>query len=987
MIAIKKYISFIIWGVVSVILLAAVIAANVVTSIYAPIISTYLNQPMTELINADAEGADYYPEEMTETQLRSAGTQLNEDIVAEATVLLENNMVDGRPALPLRENERNVHFFSMSSYDFITGGVGSGSIDDSSALRLNDAFDRAGFNVNNTLWQYYYSRYRYDQRSYAQERQGISSGYWLVKDTDPSGFPDNVVQSYANAGEDDVAVTVIARIGGEGSDLPDYRYWEEATGGQSQNEGNDHFLQLTTIEKNLLTEVGSRDFAKHIVIVNTSNPMELDWVDDPAYGIDAVLYLSTSGQAGLPVLSDIMTGEINPSGRLVDTWAYDAKSSPAAQNMGRHAFTNAEEYDLGDQYDNYVVYQEGIYVGYRYYETRYYDAVLGRENVGNYDYDTTVQYPFGYGLSYSEFALSGFEASREETSGDVTLSVDVTNTGSVPGKSSVQFYMSAPYIAESGVERAAVELVEFGKTDVLGAAGSDDSSETITVTVPAEYLKAYDKSGEGGYVVQGGDYYFTAAFTAHDAANNILAAKEGRTELGDASLASSFTIAEDTETYAVSTETGEAVVNRFAQADLNNIGYDIDYLTRSDWTGTFPEELELAVNDEIVSQQHQWTADDVPVDEDAEMPVTNGAAEVTAVMLMGKEFDDPLWDDLLDRMSFDEMQELIRIGGYRTSAVPSIAFNTVGDQDGPAGLSATLIGGGTTCMAYPSEAAQAATFNKELISRFGVLVGEDGLHATTTNRQIGGWYAPSVNIHRTPFSGRNYEYYSEDPVMSGIMAALVINGAHEKGIVTFLKHFAFNDQETDRNGLNVFGEEQSLREIYLRPFQIALANSDEGAATAIMSSYNRIGGTWTGAYRPLITDVLRGEWGFVGRVLSDYNGSAVCISYMSVYGGLYAGNDQWLNTNTTYYDLSDAEGNATIMNLMRRACHRILYSAVNSAGMNGISEDTRVVTIVPLWRGLLWGLTAFVAVAIVAWGALLIVLRIRKKKKTEKQPE
>lgn len=223
--------------------------------------------------------------------------------------------------------------------------------------------------------------------------------------------------------------------------------------------------------------------------------------------------------------------------------------------------------------------------------------------------------------------------------------------------------------------------------------------------------------------------------------------------------------------------------------------------------------------------------------------------------------------------------------------------------------------------------------------------------------------------------------------MSGIMAALVINGAHEKGIVTFLKHFAFNDQETDRNGLNVFGEEQSLREIYLRPFQIALANSDEGAATAIMSSYNRIGGTWTGAYRPLITDVLRGEWGFVGRVLSDYNGSAVCISYMSVYGGLYAGNDQWLNTNTTYYDLSDAEGNATIMNLMRRACHRILYSAVNSAGMNGISEDTRVVTIVPLWRGLLWGLTAFVAVAIVAWGALLIVLRIRKKKKTEKQPE
>lgn len=964
----------IIYGVVSVILVVAMIAANLITTQYKSIISTYLNQPMTKVITDEDSDDDaiYYASELTEQQLVKQGKALCQEIVSEGVVLMENNrMADGELALPLKENERNVHFFSMSSFDFITGGVGSGSIDDSSALRLNDVFEQAGFKVNSTLWDYYYSRYRYDQRSYEQERQGLNTGAWLIKDTHPDTFSDEAKQSYANVGENDVAITVIGRIGGEGADLPHYKYYEN-----SVDEGNEHILQLTTNEKALLTEVGSKNFAKHIVIINTSNPIEADWLYNEDYGIDAVIMVSTVGQAGLPAIPKILTGEVNPSGRLVDTWAYDALSSPAAQNMGKMSFTNYKDYGLGEQYNDYIVYQEGIYVGYKYYETRYYDKMLEQGNAGNYNYDTVVQYPFGYGLSYTDFALNNFTMEKT-SSGDYTLSVDVSNVGDVSGKTSVQFYMSAPYIADSGIERSAVELVEFDKTQIL----EPGAAETLTVTVPAEYLKAYDRSGDGSYVVQAGDYYFTAAFNAHDAVNDILAAKDGRTDLVSAPLAQKDTLKGDTETYKVSTETGYPVTNQFANADLNNLGYQITYLTRSDWTGTFPTTQILEVNQAIVDQQTYWTAADVPVDENATMPAMGVDGTVTAVQLMGKSYDDPLWEDLLDEITFDEMQYFLRVGGYRTSAISSIAFNAIGDQDGPAGISATLIGGGTTCMSYPSEATLGATFNKKLCDKFGTLIGEDGLHATTTNRQIAGWYAPAVNIHRTPFSGRNYEYYSEDSVLSGLMAARVINAVADKGVVCFLKHFAFNDQESNRNGICVFGEEQSLREIYLKPFEIALQNCNEGACTAIMSSYNRIGGTWTGASKPLLNEVLRNEWGFVGRVLSDYIGSDVCKSYVSIYSGLYAGNDQLLNTNEGFFSLADAKDNPTIVNLMREATHRILYSAINSAGMNGTSANTQVIQIVPTWRMLLWIGTGVISFLLVLWGLLLFFFSKKQSRK------
>lgn len=983
---IKKYGQFIIWGAVSFVLVAVLIVANVITSMYAPIITIHFNQTDTKIINEEIEGEDteYFKSNYKkDDSLKRAGEKLCVDIVNEGAVLLENDS----NALPLKEDEKNIHFFSLSSYDFVTGGVGSGSIDDSTSLRLKDVFNNynngSRFVVNSTLWDYYYSNYRYAQRHYAQERQGITSGSWEVGDIDASQLPSNIKASYQKSPSTDVAITVISRMGGEGSDLPHYEYGRDGVA-----EGNEHFLQLTTKEKNTLKEVANTGFKKHIVIINSSNPMELGWIDDPEYKIDAVILVANVGKAGLSAIPAIFAGEVNPSGRLVDTWAYDALSSPAAQNMGDHTFTNKAEKNLANQYDKYVVYQEGIYVGYRYYETRYFDKIKNQGNAGSYDYSKTVQYPFGYGLSYTEFALSNFTLSKN-ANGDYDLSVKVTNTGDVSGKCSVQFYLSAPYVADSGIERSAVELVEFDKTAKLES-GKD---ATLSVTVSAENLRAYDyKTGNGGYVVQAGDYYFTAALDAHQAVNNVLK-KQGAEVDGDATLVDSINVAsDDRTTYAYSTENENvAIDNKFALADLQQNGYsDFKYLTRSNWVGTFPTEQLLAINDTIIAQQYRPTVNDIKYDSDTKMPTMNKGTDTLALQLMGKDIDDPLWEDLLDRMSFEEMAELIQIGGYKTDAVPSIAFNTIGDQDGPAGISGTLIGAGDGCMAYPSEAVIGMTFNKKLAEKFGKLVAEDALHSKSGDRKLAGWYAPAVNIHRTPFSGRNYEYYSEDPVLNGIMALRTIDAASELGVVTFLKHFAVNDQETNRNGINTFADEQTLREIYLRPFEIVVRNAGvdlgEGktrhnACTAIMSSYNRIGGTWTGGYKPLITGVLRDEWGFTGRVLSDYIGSQVCESYISVYAGLLAGNDQFLNTNTQYYKLDDAKNNPAAVALMRKACHNILYSAINSAGMNGIGEGTRVERIVPLWQLLLIIGTIAVCVGIVVWGGLITYFYVKNNKK------
>lgn len=981
----KSGMGLIIYSVVSVILVAVFVAAFIVTNIYSSIISTYLGQATTKRIQDENDTTDtqYYKSEyLSESAMRKAGESLCEDIVEEGAVLMKNADIGRTSALPLAENERKVNFFSITSFDFIYGGTGSGSVSTSTALKLNDVFTSAGygFTYNSTLWNFYVRNQVTYMRGQMTVFDDVLRGEWQINDCDPVNFTSAVKNSLTSVGKDDIAITVIGRQGAEGGDLPDYDYSENTV-----KEGNEHFLQLNNNEKALLKYVGGLNVAKNIVIVNSANALELGWINDPEYNIDAVLWLPSSGQTGLKALPKILVGDVNPSGSLMDTWAYNALSSPAAQNSANHSFTNASEFNMESTYDKYVVYQEGIYVGYKYYETRYYDSVISSGNASSssgasfgansWDYDKEVLYPFGYGLSYTDFALDNF--TMKKNGDDYTLSVDVTNVGKVAGKAAVQFYLSAPYDKASGVERAAVELVDFDKTEILDSG----KTETLTVTVAGESLKTYDYKNEKGYIIQGGDYYFTAAFDAHEATNNVLAAKEGKTDLGDAGLAVKDTLSADTQKYSTSTQTGYEVTNRLDYADLNNYdGYNITYLSRSDWQNTFPTEQKLKITQEIVDKQKMLTVDDISED-NAKMPKTDGSAAVNAVMLKGKDYDDDMWEDLLDKMTFDEMSELIRMGGYKVAAVPSLVLDIIGEQDGPAGISATLVGGGTKCMAYPSEIVLGATFNKELVYRFGKLVGEDALYATTstTNRRIGGWYAPSVNIHRSPFSGRNFEYFSEDSVVNGLMAVETIKGASEKGLICTMKHYAVNDQETNRVGVNTWVNEQAVREIYLKPFEIAVTNSP---CCAIMSSMNRIGPVWAGSSREMLTDILRDEWGFRGRVISDYNGANVYATYQSIWGALYAGNDQMLNTNALLYDLSSAKNNATAVTLMRNACHNILYSVVNGSGMNGISEKTVVVKIMPTWQILLVVAACVVGVAIVAVGVLL-TLKYRKIKNAD----
>lgn len=946
------------WSGISAVLLAGLIVGNRLAFMYSPIISTYLGQATDKIVETEGSGSEdteYYKSEYKEKELVKAGEKLCQEIAAEGIVLLKND----NNVLPLGADKK-VSLFSESSVDFVYGGTGSGAVDTSTAPTLKKAFESAGYEVNPTLWDFYKGNHRYFERD-SQVLLGDSlTGSWKINECSYSNYTDEVKASYADY--NDAAIVTISRIGGEGGDLA-----SESTG-----EGNDHLLQLTTEEKELFEALeNDSNFSEVIVIVNSSNPMELGWLNDYSK-IHAAVWMGSAGQTGLYALADVFTGDVVPSGHLVDIYAADAKSSPAMQNAGHHAYTNASSYNLGDKYDDYVVYQEGIYVGYRYYETRYADAVMGSGNAGDFNYDEEVVYPFGYGLSYTTFGYDNFKLTDNGDS--YTVSVDVTNTGDVAGKAVAQFYYQAPYISESGIERSAIELGGFDKSEDVITPGA---TVTLTADIEKEALKAYDYANAGTYVMQGGDYYFTVGEDSHNAVQNILAKQGYEVENGNADLADSVQIDEDLTTYATTSETGYEVINQFADADLNNKGISVTYLSRSDWENTFPTEQVIEANDEIVAEQAMKTAADIEATDEA-MPTTGAENGMQAIMLVGKDYDDPDWDKLLDNLTFDEMQEIIRIGGYRTTGASSINMKTVGDQDGPAGISATLVGGGTKCMAYPSEIMLGASFNKSLAYEMGKLIGEDALHADSDGRSIVGWYAPSVNIHRTPFSGRNYEYYSEDGYMSGIFAANVMNGAEEKGAVCFLKHFAFNDQETDRMGISVWGNEQAFREIYLEPFEVALKNSN---ATALMSSMNRIGSVWTGASYNLLTEVLRNEWGFEGRVLSDYNGSTAYSVYQSIYGALEAGNDQMLNTSTSLYQLTDGQNNAAVVNLMRKACHNILYSVINSAAMNGISTNVMVVSITPQWQYWLMIFDGVVGVLIVVSG-ILVFRNYRKSKNT-----
>ena len=986
-------------SVVFVLLFAVTMIGGPIANNYASIINMVLGTESTKTIGDP--GQTYFEADFASSADQAASAaEICESVVANGATLLLNN----DSALPLAEGAK-VTLLGTTSADFVYGGTGSGGMDTSTATNLKDALEADGFAVNPTMWDFYTTGAGMDYglvtASGSLNNYIFDNAEFLVNEAPQSAYSNAEWDSIADYG--DAAIVVFGRVCGEGADLPWY--------GAGDADGN--ILSLSAEERDLLQKLAELKAAgqvqKIIVLLNATNPIELDFLNPEIcgvdYGIDACLWVGEVGQTGINAIGDLLKGAVNPSGKLVDTYCYDNLTSPAIQNAHATAYTNAASAGLSFDSNNeyYVAYQEGIYVGYRYYETRYEDYVLGNANVGDYDYASTVAYPFGYGLSYTTFSYGPLSMTDDGDS--FTFTVDVTNTGAVDGAEAVQIYMQSPYTdydRENGIEKASVELVGFTKVDV--AAGE---TVTATVTVDKSEMRAYDANGAKTYIVDAGNYYFAAGNGAHEALNNILAAKAAAgdttngtveparmTAAGNAELAVQYQQAElDTTTYATA-GTGFAITNQLDHADLNKVdadtSNDIVYLTRSDWAGTMPQAeitatgyaaaVQIAANDELVAALNA-TVENIPEGAvlSTDMPVmgsegTLNLAQYVSVPLDGSitvDGTEYTWDDLLDQVTFAEMVKLVGQAYHSTAAVASVNKPVTKDENGPQGITATLTGGSSST-SYTSADLLAATFDPAIAEAVGRSMGNDCLLAN--GKAYSGIYGPGVNIHRTPYSGRNFEYYSEDPFISGKTCAAEVSGIQSKGVYVYLKHFAINDQETARDGISVWTNEQAAREIYLQAFEYPIV---EGGAYCVMTSFNRLGCVWAGGDYNLLTNILRNEWAMPGFAVTDFSNSN---NYMDVVQGVLAGGDAWdCNDATKWSDvLRTYQDDAQVVSAMRQATARILYTVANSNAMNGVSPNMQVVEVTTWWQiAFIVGDVVFGLLAVLC---IVMAVRTRKKK-------
>lgn len=934
-----------IWGTVLAILLIVVLVGNYFAMKYTTIITRSLGHTTTKVTTTgDGSGDNEYfkSDYSSHEELVDHETEFSKQLVAEGIVLMRNQ----DNVLPL-ESSKKISLFGIGSAKFVYSGLGSGAIDTSKTTSLKDALEAEGFQVNPDLYSVY-------EKSEAR----------VGKEEDPSAYLDSVADSVKEY--NDAAIVVISRNGAEAQDLTEDQ------------------LSLSDAEMSLV-KYANDNFDDVIVMLNTANAIEMGWSDSQYFpNIKACMWVGYPGQEGITSIAKALTGEVNPSGRLVDTYAYDAMSAPATQIFEYGEWTNTNNEENGPK-NAYTVYGESIYIGYRYYETRYEDTVLGQGNASTadseYDYTKQVQYPFGYGISYTQFDYSDF--SLTENGDNFTAQVTVTNSGDVAGKDVVEVYFQSPYTdydRENLVEKSAVELCGFEKTGEL----APGESETVSIDIPKETLRAYDYTNAKTYIVDDGTYYFAIGDDCHQALNNILAAKgyttaDGMDADGDASLVGTYEQKEfDNTTYAKDAATGNEITNQFDYGNIQTYDDSYVYLTRNDWTGTWPtiygEPNEKGrYNAEATEEFVQLSQNNIYQDDpNAEMPTTNSGDNINLITMRGKDYDDEGWDAILDCLTVDEMVEMVRLGGWQTMAIDSISKPMSSDQDGPAGISGELIMSDVDCMGYPNQELLAATWNKDLALEFGKCIGEDGLSVN-----VQGWYAPGAGTHRTPLGGRNFEYYSEDTYLAGSMCANEVAGAQSKGMYCYLKHLVLNDQEQRRYGISTFTTEQALRELYLTPFEMAVKDAD---CHGMMAAFNGIGGIWCGASKELITNVLGNEWGFHGIIVTDY--ASANDGYMFIDAGLQAGTDLWLNTDSEVYKMGDVSDNATLVTALRNASHDILYTVVNSSAMNGIDENVVVKKVLPLWQYWLIAFDIAMAVIIIG-GVILIVRRCRKNNKIE----
>ena len=856
--------------------------------------------------------------------------EVAEEIMEDGIVLLKNESL-----LPLNETKK-LNIFGWESINPAYGGAGSGGINDLyDIVSLNQGLENAGFSINQELVDFY-NNYGADNPEMSIQKQS-----WTLPEPPVDTYSDELIKSAKEYS--DVAVVVLSRKAGEGhNDIPmDVR---KAAYDNNSDEYDDfpegeHYLQLSQTERDMVDMVCS-NFDNVIVVYNGANQFELGFADEYPQ-IKSVVWCPGTGNVGFNALGKVFSGEVNPSGKTPDTFIYDMTTAPWWNNAEKTEYTNLADMAVegmnagtaqvyAPAFTNYV---EGIYVGYKYYETAAQEGAI--------DYDKTVQYPFGYGLSYTEFEQKMGEL--EEKDGQISVDVEVTNTGDVAGKDVVEVYYEPPY-TNGGIEKSSANLIEFAKTDLL----QPGESQTVTVTFSIEDMASYDENNAKAYVLEKGDYVISINSDSH-------------TVLDQKTYTADKDVVYKGENKRASDDT--AATNVFEDAKG-----DITYLSRADHFANYEEATAAPASAELgepyVSEYHLNSNFDKTTylnDEDV-MPTTGADNGLTLADMRDADYDDPRWEKLLDQLTVDEMANMIAMAGYQTAAMDSVGKVATLDFDGPAAINNNFTGVGS--IGFPIEVVVASTWNKELAQAWGECMGK-------ISQEMGaeGWYAPGMNTHRTAFGARNYEYFSEDGVLAGNMGAKAVEGARKYGVYSYIKHFAL--YEGNAKMVSVWSNEQAIREIYLKPFEISVK---QGGANAVMVSWSFLGDKWTGECSNLMNTVLRDEWGFRGMALTDFfrnNGHG----FMNADAALANGVDVMLSTfNGEENNVANPEHPTSVLQ-MRNACKNVMYTVVSSWAYDGEHEETGMEN----WKKA--GIGIDIVIALFMAGMEVLVIRGYKKRK------
>ena len=988
-------------------LTAVFTAASLITPNYKSVIDMALG--LTDKANKKVEVGDtskidskYFKSDYESyDELKSADMKIAEELTEEGSVLLKNK----DNALPLAKNAK-VTLLGHSSCNALVCGTGSADINADGAPTLKEALEKRGVSVNSTVWDYYVSQInkyptnpKKGDNSIRGGDGGVKGSYTVNEIPYATLASAGITSSFSDYS--DAAVVMISRLGGEMYDLPS----DVAHQGNKDEtvNGSGNSLELTIQEKELI-EKAKQSFSKVVVLINSANPLECDFLTSGDSKVDAALWIGYTGLQGMEGVADLLVGNSNPSGRLVDTYCNDNTTAPSMQNFYSAEWTNSTDSKYqknmvsngldGNKY--YNAYQEGIYVGYRYYETRYEDTVYSKGNPGNYQYLNDVAYPFGYGLSYTTFEYSKPSFKLDEKEDAIKVTLTVKNTGSVSGKDVVEVYFQSEYTdydKQNGIEKSAVELCGFVKTGLI----EPGKSEKVEIIVPREEFRTYDSKTKKTYILDAGDYYLSVGRNSHDALNNIIAKKGNVTNpsalkgIGDESANGNeqyvytFNQAEiDDETYSYGVNKNK-ITNRFDEASLSHYGLeDMTYLSRSDWQGTFPRHVDIALNDSLHSEMtgvKEYVKETV---EGETLPTMGAKNGLSLIKMRGKSFDDADWEKLLDQLSYDDMCQLIGLGYHGMSSITSVGKPVTKDENGPQGFSGSLTditGNSKTLCAYSDENIMGATWNVELMEEVGKHIGEDGLALGYS-----GLYGPAMNTHRSAYAGRNFEYYSEDGFLAGKIAAAEVKGIQSKGVYVFIKHFALNDEESNCRCISTFSNEQAIREVYLKPFELAVR---EGKAHNVMTAFARVGVVWSSAHKGLMSDVLRGEWGLDGYAVSDYtsSGAATSVHKRTTYDpflAVLAGTDTFDSSMKTaqfqFLKSLDYRNNPHFVLAMRQACKRILYVTCNSNAMNGVTDGTIMLQVMTWWQFAIIDGIIYSAILLAVFLVLAILKQIRYRK-------